>query len=158
MYPALQELIHQAESKYLQQDDLNNLQIEIARLRQRTTIYKKLRDQEVTIFQDIADRLIEQSSSDNHLAIENCLHHWLRATRYCGMAMLLNDREFLERHLLEWLTEILAVNQHQNISSKLFNLLTKKLGKVFSDKELEFLTPFLNQANNYLSKSQSLKI
>ena len=158
MYPALQELIHQAESKYLQQDDLNNLQIEIARLRQRTLIYKTLRDQELTIFQDIADCLIEESSPENHLTIENYLHHWLRATRYCAMAMLLNDRDFLERHLLEWLTDILAVSQDQNISSKLFNLLLKKLGKVFSEKELEFLTPFLNQANNYLSKNQSLKV
>ena len=158
MYPALQELIHQAEAKYLKQDDLNNLQIEIARLKQRTAIYKTLRDQEVAIFQDVADKLIDQFPDEKNTTIETCLHHWLLATRYCAMAMILNDPDFLERRLLEWLTDIVSIYEYQAVSSKLFDLLVSKLAKVLSDKELEYLTPFLNQANSYLSETQNINV
>ena len=144
MYPILQDLIHQAESKYLNQDDLNNLQIEMARLQQRKVVYQTLRDQEVAIFQDIADKLTEQFPDENNNTIEPCLHHWILATRYSAMAMLLNNPEFLERRLLEWLTDIVAIHEYQAISGKLYELLLNRLPKLLSDKDLEYLSPFLS--------------
>ena len=158
MYPVLQELIHQAEAKYLKQDDLNNFQIEIARLKQRTVIYKSLRDQEIIIFQKIADQLIELFPDENSQTIETCLHHWILATRYSAMAMLLDNSEFLERRLLEWLTDIVVVHNYQPISRKIFTLLMSQLKKIFAEKELEILTPFMNQINSYLSDSKSLQV
>ena len=152
MYPKLQEIIHQAESKYLQEEDLNQLQQEISALKEKTRVYKTLRDKEIEIFQAVADQLVTKLSDEDTTAIEDCLRQWLLVTRYCAMAMLLNNPEFLERRLLEWLTDIVKIHQSQSISDTLYSLLMVRLGKVFSDQDLAYIKPFLKQANNHLVK------
>lgn len=152
MYPTLQEIIHQAESKYLQEEDLNQLQQEISALKEKTRVYKTLRDKEIEIFQAVADQLVTKLPDENTTAIEDCLRQWLLVTRYCAMAMLLNNPEFLERRLLEWLTDIVKIHQSQSISDNLYSLLMVRLGKILSDQDLAYIKPFLKQANNHLAK------
>lgn len=106
MYPELQALIHESEHQYLQQSDLDKLTQEVSTLKQRLAVYRVLRDQEISIFQAIADKLLENLPQEKTRKIETCVRHWLLVTRYGAMAMLLNNPEFLEHRLLEWLTDI----------------------------------------------------
>ena len=155
MNPVFQELIHQAESQYLKPEQIEQLNTEVSTLKQRLNLYKTLRDKEIVLFQEIADQLILKLPDENHQNIENCLRQWLLTTRYCAMAMLLNNPEFLEHRLLEWLTDIIQVHQTQSISDNLYSLLIKKLNKIVSDTELSYITPFLNQAKDYFSKASA---
>lgn len=153
MYPTLLELIHQAESQYLQPEEIENLKTETSTLKQRMNLYKSLRDQEINIFQDVANQLVEKYTEDKIPLIQSSIHQWITISRYCAMAMLLNNQEFLERRLLEWLTDIVEAHQASSISDSLHTLLLNKLRKLFAEKDLVYIKPFLAQANDYLSTS-----
>ncbi|AFZ46639.1 hypothetical protein Cyast_0663 [Cyanobacterium stanieri PCC 7202] len=150
MYPELQTLIHEAEYNYLQKDDLELFSEHINNLQQKLEVYRLLRDQEIEIFQGVADKLVAQFSDSQEKALETSLHHWLLIMRYAAMAMLLNNPEFLERRLLEWLTDIVQVRESQSIDSAVHSLLMTQLGKTMDSSELNYLEPFLNQAKEYL--------
>lgn len=150
MYPLLQELIHEAESKYLGQSDLVKLLQEMASMRPRLAVYRYLRDNEVYIFQKVADELLAQLPQEKTRNIENCLRHWLSITRYSAMAMLLNNPEYLQRHLLEWLTDIVRVYEYQHISKKLHSLLINRLKEELPDNGIKYIEPFLNQAQAHI--------
>jgi len=152
MYPELQALIHEAEYSYLGSDDLESLSAHIATLAEKINGYKKLRDEELNIFQEVADKLEAKFPEENTQVLENSLQHWLLITRYCGMAMLLNNPEFLERRLLEWLTDIVQVRQSQAIDEAVRSLLVVGLNKLLSEQEVAYLLPFLDQAKDYLTR------
>ncbi|BAQ64327.1 phycobilisome protein [Geminocystis sp. NIES-3709] len=158
MYPELQALIHEAESQYLQAEDLDKLTKEISTLKDRLTAYRILRDQEISIFQDVADQVVKLLPEEKTKKIETTIRHWLLITRYCGMAMLLNNPEFLEHRLLEWLTDIVQAHESQSISDCIYALLVEKLTQVLPDEGLEQIQPFLAQANNYLTNATALSV
>lgn len=151
MYPELQALIHEAEHQYLQADNLYRLNQEVSTLKDRLTAYKILRDQEISIFQEVADKAVKQFPQEDGKKIENVIRHWILITRYCGMAMLLNNPEFLEHRLLEWLTDIVQAHESQSLFSVIYSLLVVKLGGELSEAGLQQIQPFLTQANDYLS-------
>ncbi|HIK38746.1 MAG: phycobilisome protein [Geminocystis sp.] len=154
MYPLLQELIHEAESKYLQQSDLLRLMQEMSGMRPRLAVYRYLRDNEVHIFQKVADELLKQLPQEKTRNIENCLRHWLSITRYSAMAMLLNNPEYLQRRLLEWLTDIVRVYEYQHISQKLQALLVERLKEELPSDGFKYIEPFLNQAQAHIQNVQ----
>jgi hypothetical protein len=156
MYPLFQELIYQAESHYLKTDEIERLNVEISTLKERLELYKTLRDQEIEIFQEVADQLVLKLENESERNLENCLRQWLLTSRYCAMAMLLNNPEFLERRLLEWLTEIVQVHQTQTISDTLYSLLMRRLKKILSEQEFLYLQPFFSQAYNYFQQTPAL--
>lgn len=151
MYPALQALIHEAEHTYLQQSDLDQLLAETSTLRARLQVYRTLRDGEIDIFQSIADKLVSKLSDEKTHNLEHCLRHWLSITRYCAMAMLLNNPEYLDRTLLEWLTDIVQAHESQKISAVLYSLLIKKLEDELPDG-LPYIKPYLTQAHEHIQQ------
>jgi len=153
MYPELQALIHESEHQYLQQADLDKLAQEVSTLKQRLAVYRVLRDQEITIFQTVADQLLEKLPQEKTRKIETCVRHWLLVTRYSAMAMLLNNPEFLERRLLEWLTDIVQAHEYQVISENLHSLLLKKLDEVLENEGINYIKPFLDQAQSHISEA-----
>ncbi|MGI0482943.1 phycobilisome protein [Geminocystis sp. CENA526] len=151
MYPELQALIHEAEHQYLQADNLYKLNQEVSTLKDRLNAYKILRDEEISIFQEVADKAVKQFPQEDTKKIENVIRHWILITRYCGMAMLLNNPEFLQHRLLEWLTDIVQAHESQSLFPATYSLLIVSLGQVLAEEGLQHLQPFLSQANDYLS-------
>jgi Phycobilisome protein len=156
MYPELQALIHEAESQYLNEEDLNKLSLEVSTLKDRIVTYKLLRDEEIKIFQGIADDLVTKFPQENSKKIETAIRHWLVIMRYCTMAMMLNNHEFLEHRLLEWLTDIVQAHQSQYLFKAIYSLLIAKLNSLLSKDKLAYIEPFLTQANDYLINDQVL--
>lgn len=150
MYPELETIIHQAEAKYLQDEDLKTFSSHIDHLKEKVEIYELVRENEVAVFQAVADKLLETFPEEKPARIEKSLKQWLLITRYCSMAMLLNNSEFLDRHLLEWLTDIVIAHDLQDLENKLIEFLSNQLTKVLSETQLSYLQPFLMQAQNTL--------
>lgn len=156
MYLELEGIIHQAEEKYLQDDDLEVFSSHIYSLRERLETYELIRERELDIFQAVAVKLSEKFSEEKPVKIEQSLKHWLLITRYCAMAMLLNNREFLQRRLLEWLTDIVKAHDLQAIQNTLVSFLLQEYGQRLSLKQIEYFKPFLEQAKTNLFDSETL--
>lgn len=154
MYPELQTLLYEAEERYLESEDLELLKVQVVSLKDRIVIYESLRENEIQIFQPIANRLLEKFSDENPKLIEKALQHWLSIMRYCAMAMLLNNPEFLQGRLLEWLEDIVKVYQIQSIEKALYQLLQNRLQKILSQEQMALLNPYLQLAKTSLLDNQ----
>ncbi len=150
MHPEIKALLYEAEENYLKPEEIETFKHYASSLAQRLETYELLRDQEVAIFQPIADQLLKTFPQEKQETLERSLKHWLSVLCYCAMAMLLNNQEFFRRRLLEWLTDLVQAHQTQAIEITLCQLLQVHLKELLSDQQLALVQPFLNQAENTL--------
>lgn len=155
MYPEIETLLYKAEDHYLQPLEVELFRRQAQSLAQRLETYELVREQEIAIFQPIADQLLEIYPQQEK-AVERALKHWLTVWRYCAMAMLLNNSEFLQQRLLEWLTELVQARQTLAIETSLYQLLQRHLQELLSEEQWGLLQPFLEQAKTSLSKTDNL--
>lgn len=146
MHPEIKTLLYKAEEHYLKPEEIESFKNYASSLAQRLEVYELLRDQEVDIFQPVADQLLNAFPQEKQESLEIALKHWLSVLRYCAMATLVNNQEFLQRGLLEWLTDIVRVNQTQAIEKTLYELLLARLSQLLSSQQLALVQPFLAQA------------
>jgi hypothetical protein len=146
MHPQLKTLLHEAEYRYLELEDLQNFQTHVDRLSDCLAVYSLIENNEVNIFQNVADRLIKEFRQVEESTIEKSLCNWLTVLRYCAMAMVLNNRDFLNLRLLEWLTGLVRVRQDKAIEARLYEILIEQLSQVLSIEQMMLLNPFLEVA------------
>ncbi len=146
MQKDLENYWHMAENHYLNKNEVAGLKQEINTLRQRLGLYETLRDKEISILQAVADRLEVEDEAN----AEKAFKHWIATLRYCAMAMLLNNPEFLNHRLLEWLTDIVQSYQIREIEAAIAGELERELKTVLSQENYQLLSPFLEQAKNTL--------
>lgn len=154
MYP-IKTLLNQAEQTYLQPKEIETYKYHVLSMQARLEVYETLRDNELAIFQPIADALLADFAHEQP-AIERSLKHWLSVLRYCAMATLLNNPEFLQHRLLEWLTDLVQVHQTQAIEMAIAQLLQTRLQELLSREQIALLQPFLIQAEATLFSTGSL--
>lgn len=142
----LQSLLYEADERYLKSGEIEDFKSNTTSLSQRLETYELLRDQEIAIFQPIANALQVSFPDDQQQDLERSLQNWLAVMRYCAIAMLQNNSEFLERRLLEWLTDIVQAHQTQAMDTAIYKGLQKQLPQILSDKQYSLLQPFLAQA------------
>ena len=157
MNSTIQSLLYDADERYLKASDIVAFKSYTSSLAQRLETYELLRDKEIVIFQPIANQLLA-IFPDQQQDLERSLKNWLAVLRYCAMAMLLNSPEFLERRLLEWLTDIVRVHQVQAIDTALYKALQKQLPQLLADKQYALLQPFLAQAAASLLVTENLAV
>jgi hypothetical protein len=150
MYQDLKKLIFQAEDNYLQEAELDTFKTKVNSLAERLEAYEILREQEIALFQPIVDRLVQDAAEQKPKAIEKAIKHWIAILRYCSMAMLLNDPEYLQHRLLEWLTEQIKAHELQSLEIDIYKYLQMRLKKVLSAEQLTLLNPFLEEARKTL--------
>ncbi len=156
MHPDLESLFYKSEEKFLEATEIKLFKHHVASLADRLSLYERLRDQEVAIFQPIADQLLQAFPQEDPKLLEKCLKQWLTVMRYAAMAMLLNNPEFLQRRLLEWLTDVIQAHHTQAIEAKLCQLLQARLKEVVSGAQLGLIQPLLDQAQTTLLGSSSV--
>ena len=152
MQSDLKSILYQAEANYLEDQQIKQFQTFTRDLSKRLEIYELLRDNEIEIFQPIADKLMQVHSQQSSQLIEKALKHWLSIMRYCAMAMLLNNREYLQRSVLEWLTDIVQAHQMQSLESTIYDLLFSSLQKILSQEQFALMQPFLEQSRAILDR------
>jgi Phycobilisome protein len=150
MHPEIEVLLDQAENRFLKAEELIAFKRQAANLAQRLKIYEFLREKEVSIFQPVANKLQKAFPDEKQENLERSLKHWLLVLRYCAMAMLLNDRAFLEQRLLDWLSGLVEAHQTQKIELTICNLLQTRIEEILSEQARAILQPFLDQAQSTL--------
>ena len=150
MHKNFEKITQMAEDHYLHGLEIQGFQLHLASLKDRLALYKLLRDQEIELFQPIADDIVKTFATEDEKHLETLLKHWIAVMRYGSMAMLLNNPEFLQRRLLEWLSSPIAVHQTQAIERKICNKLQDSLAEMLTNSQLALIEPFLNQAETVL--------
>lgn len=155
MHPDLNELLVQAENRYLQTEELVGFKTYAETLAQRLKIYEFLRDREVAIFQPIADQLLNVLPNEKQERLEQCLQQWILVLRHTAMAMLLEDSSYLQYRLLDWLSGLIKARDTLPIDTKIYQLLNTRLSELLSPKALGFLKPFLEQVETQILQLDS---
>ncbi len=150
MHKNLENIMQMAEDHYLRGLEMQAFQIHLASLKDRLELYKLLRDQEIELFQPIADDLVKTFANEDEKKLKKLLKQWIAVMRYGAMAMLLNNPEFLQHRLLEWLATPIKIHQTQPIERKICNKLRDDLGKMLTSSQFALIEPFLNQAETVL--------
>ena len=158
MQSDIKDILYQAEADYLNSQDVLLFKSHALSLAKRLEVYKLLRDREVAIFQPIADEISSKFSQESPQLIEKALKHWISIMRYCAMAMLLNNPEYLQRSILEWLTEMVRAHQMQSMESTIYDLLFSHLKKIMPSDRFALIEPFLEQTQTILSVKTTSKI
>lgn len=150
MQADFEDFFHRSEHHYLQKSEMLLFRRHIEILRQRLTAYEALRNKEIEIFQAVADQLEVACPSASSQQLSKALGRWIAVMRYCAFAMLLNNPEFLQHRLLEWLTDIVRAHQMQAIEQTLYKILQEQLAQKLPPRQNELINPFLQQAQQTL--------
>ena len=153
MYPELEELADLAEERYLTQQEIETFKQHAASLSQRLELYETLRDRELEIFQPIANCLETTFPEEDQAVLEQALIHWLSVLRYCAMAMLANNPEFLRSQLSTWFQGLSQTRNRQAIESELYQSLQNQLKELLSDTAHQLIQPLLDFAEDILLKN-----
>jgi len=145
MKPIIETLFHDAESRYLKPDAIVEVSQYMSSLRERTSLYRTIRDQEITWMQPIADELEQCFPTEQVDRLENSLRNAMLSLRHCAMAMLMDDLIYLEVHFLTWFEESIKIHGTLAIDSHIHSALLEQLSQVLNTSQMRLLTPFLHE-------------
>jgi hypothetical protein len=146
MMPKIQELINQAQDRYLVSDELGLMESYISSLPDRLKLYKLIRDREIDILQAVADQVSTELPNVTDEELESGVKNLILVLRYSSMAMLLNDENFLKQRLLNWLEGIMSMRDMRRLNEALYKLLNQGLKKQFSPAQLTLIQPLITAA------------
>lgn len=153
MDPKVEAILNEAESRYLQAEELKIISKYVESLPSRMETYQQLRDKELEIMQAVASQLEAQLPKEKTIDLERSLKNAMLMLRYCGMAMLLNDESFVKERLLGWLDGIVETYNSSEIEKTLYRLTLQQLSQVMSKEQLGLLKPSLMIAKETFIKS-----
>jgi hypothetical protein len=145
MKPAIETLFHEAENRYLKPDATAEVSQYMASLKERTGLYRTLRDQEITWMQPIADELEKNFPSEQITRLENSLRHAMLSVRHCAMAMLMDDPTYLDERFLGWFKESMNIHGTLDLDSHLHTAMRRQLSMSLNAQQFRLLTPALDQ-------------
>lgn len=150
MHPHIEALFDDAESRYLKPEELNVLSQYVKSLPTRLNTYRTLRDCELEVMQQVADRLQVELAQEKIEHLERALKNALLILRYCAMGMLLNDQSFVQERLMGWLSGTMRFYNSKAINTVLYRLLNQYLMEVLGSQPMQLLTPYLTLAQTLL--------
>ncbi len=120
----------------------------------RVRLYQVLQAKE----QELLDRVMEKfqpmmpnlTRQHGHLAWDRCRRDLSMVWRYCCMAMLLNDEDYLRDKLLYWLETILKSFKMRDQCQPAYKLMLDSLTYIFGAEESEMIRPYLLLAKSML--------
>ncbi|MEM9213725.1 MAG: hypothetical protein AAGD25_05200 [Cyanobacteria bacterium P01_F01_bin.150] len=158
MHPQIESMFDEAENRYFNPEELVCLNQYVESLPNRLETYRYLRDQEITIMQEVADNLEKKFSNEDVAVLERCLKNALLILRYSAMGMLLNDNNFLKYRLINWLEGTAKSCQTEAIDQILYQLLDARLSDVLMPTQVQLLGPHLQQAKNVLIGQRQVQV
>ncbi|NJR48979.1 MAG: hypothetical protein HC780_04815 [Leptolyngbyaceae cyanobacterium CSU_1_3] len=153
MQSPIETVFDEAENRYLKTEELRSLGQYVVSLPERVSIYRILRDQELTLMQQVADQLQIQQPDAHPDRIERSLKHGILILRYCAMGMLLADEGFVQSRLLNWLSGVVQIHNTQAIDTATSALTIQVLSKALAPKQMALLEPFFALSQNTLSQT-----
>ena len=145
MKPVIESLFHDAESRYLKPDAIVEVSQYMSSLKERTRLYRTIRDEEITWMQPIADELEQCFPTEQIDRLENSLRNAMLSMRHCAMAMLMDDPTYLEVHFLTWFQESIEIHGTSDLDTHIHSALRKQISQVLNASQMSLLTPFLHE-------------
>lgn len=149
----IEAVFDEAENRYLKPEELKDVATYVMSLPDRADVYRAVRDNEITVMQQVADQLQADLPEAPTEAIEHSLKNGILVLRYCAMSMLLDDETFVQTRLLNWLSESIQTEDAGTIGAALYPLMIQNLTQTLTSKQLKFLEPLLTLAQNALLQS-----
>ena len=146
MIPKIQDLINQAQDRYLAVDELGLMESYVSSLPDRLKLYKQLRDREIDLLQAVADQVSVELPNVTDAELESGIKNLILVLRYCSMSMLPNDESFLKERLLNWLEGIMSMRDMRRLNETLYKLLNQGLRQQFSPAQLTLIQPLITSA------------
>ncbi|WP_099834947.1 MULTISPECIES: phycobilisome protein [unclassified Synechococcus] len=154
MNSSVAELMQQSEGRYLCPDELKTLHAYVEGIPKRVRLYQVLQAKE----QELVDWVMEKFQQmmpnlprqHGHLAWERCRRDLIMVWRYCCLAMLLNDEDYLRDKLLYWLETILKSFKMRDQCQPAYKLMLDSLSAVFGPEESESIRPYVLLAKSML--------
>lgn len=146
MHPQIETIFDEAENRYLNANELAFLGQYVESLPERLETYRKIRDSEIDIMQQVADQLEVEMPQEKVETLERSIKNALLVLRFCSMGMLLNDEKFVQDRLLNWLAQTVKVYNTQVIDTALYRLLDQKLQQNFTPQQMSLFSPMLTMA------------
>jgi vacuolar-type H+-ATPase subunit E/Vma4 len=146
MQPIIDGIFDEADSHFLKNEGLSEINRYVKSLPERITAYRMLRDREIEIMQKAADQLESTFPDQSTAALERSISNALLLLRHAAMAMLMNDERFLQDRLLDWLGESIQIHGTLAIDTALQRLLAQQLERGMSPQHMSLLNPFLQRA------------
>ena len=145
MKPVIESLFHDAGSHYLKPDAMVEVGQYMSSLKERTRLYRTIRDQEVTWMQPIADDLEQCFPTEQIDRLENSLRNAMLSLRHCAMAMLMDDLTYLEIHFLTWFEESMKIHNTLDLDCHIHSALREQLSQVLNTSQMRLINPFLHE-------------
>lgn len=139
-------LVYQAESRYLTPQELGVFDSNVKSMPKRLSLYKLLRDREVKIVQEVADRIEAQMPTADPTILELGIKNLLLVLRYCAMSILTDNPTLLKTRLLDWLDQVTPAYDMKSVNAALYELLNQTLKKELTSEQLALLQPLVNTA------------
>ncbi|MDX2271774.1 MAG: phycobilisome protein [Cyanobacteriota bacterium] len=154
MNSTILEIVRQSEGRYLQPDEMRSLQDYVGSLPHRIAVYQHLQAQETALldkviskFQPMLPNLTRQHGPK---AWDRCRRDLSMVWRYCCMAMLLNDEDYLRDKLLYWMETILKSFKMRDQCQPAYKLMLDTLQFLFSEEQIKLIRPYLLLAKSML--------
>ena len=151
MNTKIQELHKKAELTYLEDQELERINHYLLySLSKRVEIYKLISSQEIDIFQPIANQINTIFTEEEPEKIELALKYWISILRHWCMALIIEEPNYLNDHILEWLVPQIKGYQISILSNKIFSLLQKSLSKKLSSVQYSLIKPYIQETEKNL--------
>lgn len=144
MQSPLEGVFDEAENRYLKPEELHAIGQYVASIAERMNAYRALRDHEIDLVQRAADELQLELPSIEILTLERTIKYGMLTLRQCAMGMLLNDAEYVQKRLLSWLKDAIALHNDQEINAVFFRLIQQQLRVSLNAHQVALLEPFLS--------------
>ena len=154
MNPKLDRFLYLGEEQYLQSGEIADYQAYLANLERKVKVYETVRDREVYLFEILATELQEQYPEERSYVICEAISQWSLILKYCCTAMLLDNVEYLESRVENWLKELIKLRSIPQMDEMLYTTLVEVLPEVLIDEELALLMPYLEQVQQAISPTQ----
>lgn len=146
MNPKLEALFDEPENAYLQPDELNALSQYVSSLPERINFYRRLRNEEITLMQPVADALEQKFPQESEDKLKRSIQNAILMLRYVAMAMLTDDPEMVTKRLSSWLPDMVEAYNTKAIDQAIYALIRAQLASRFSAAHMALMTPGLEAA------------
>lgn len=140
----IDSIFDEAENRYLKPEELQSIEHYVASIAERTSAYRALRDRELDIIQQSAEQLQFEMPSVEDAALERAIKNGMLTLRHCGMAMLIEDADFVQKRLLGWLKDSIELHQAQRVDAAFFGLMKQQLRVSLNAQQMALLEPFFS--------------
>ncbi len=157
MVSSLEQMLIEAEARYLSSEQLEQLKAYVLGWPKRQHVYRVLREREAQMVSRTLDALQKEMPNLSPQLVDLCRRHLLLLLRHSALAMLLQDENLLRERLIEWMEEEVRLYGLQNIYEVAHRLFQQELKDHLQPGELEFIRPLITQVQAALLSLNTLQ-